>query len=115
VFLAETVFQQQEGTLLSIESTLTFIGFGLLALLVVTFIIGTTLARTNRIARATYDLLKELLALEKQKAQDAIDAAAKAKGNEERAMRDRAAVVAAVPRKAVAESNTAAADVYRID
>jgi hypothetical protein len=70
LFLAETIWQQQEGTLMSIEGSLSFIG----TVLVVTALIGcvamaiagSRMARANRIARAAHDLIKALLEEQKK-------------------------------------------------
>lgn len=75
MFLAETIWQQQEGTLMSIEGTLSSIVTVLTILLILAFIIGLSmelkLSKANRIARATHDLLKAILE-EQKKAKEAI-------------------------------------------
>jgi hypothetical protein len=66
---AETIWQQQEGTLMSIEGTLSWISIAVTLLLLIAFIMGLSveskLGRANRIGRASHDLIKELLAEQK--------------------------------------------------
>jgi predicted negative regulator of RcsB-dependent stress response len=63
----ETIFQQQERTLWSIEGTLTAVAVMLALLVLVAFVIASRLGRANRIARASYDLLKEAAEARKAK------------------------------------------------
>jgi hypothetical protein len=73
MFLAETIWQQQEGTLLSIENWLVLATVGVGILLIVGIcIVEAKLGRANRIARATHDLLKAM-ATEQQKGNEILE------------------------------------------
>jgi hypothetical protein len=62
MFLAQTVFQQQEGTLMAIENWLIVSALGLGVLLIILgAVLEAKLGRANRIALATHDLMKALL------------------------------------------------------
>jgi hypothetical protein len=57
--LAETIWQQQEGTLASIEEWVILTG---VLVLIASCVIGAKLSRANRIARATHDLVQQMAA-----------------------------------------------------